>query len=134
MKVMFKKRIMIRWITYLFVIVIFSSCNTSRSLIDLPSVVVPDYSKESFWGALPEKTDVTDKTPKGMTAPDKIPDADVFFFIQLPTPVNKKSLIGMEILQMINCVLKQNLPRCNFKLLYLTQQGMFMLHFTDKPT
>lgn len=79
MKVMFKKRIMIRWITYLFVIGIFSSCNTSRSLIDLPSVVVPDYSKESFWGALPEKTDVTDKTPKGMTAPDKIPDADVFF-------------------------------------------------------
>jgi hypothetical protein len=79
MKVILKKGFMMKWITFLSFISIFSACNLSKAFIDLPSGVKPDYSKESFWGALPDKIDVTDKIPKGMVVPEKIPDADVFF-------------------------------------------------------
>lgn len=70
---------MIRWISFLFFTVLLTSCSSSRPLIDSITGGSPDYSKESSWGALPEKVDLSDKTPKGLATQSSVPEVDIFF-------------------------------------------------------
>lgn len=70
---------MIKWITFLFFAVLLTSCSSSRPLMDSQTGSSPDYSKESFWGALPGKVDFTDKTPEGLATQSLMPNVDVFF-------------------------------------------------------
>lgn len=82
-----------------------------KVLIDTQTGGSPDYSQASSWGALPEKIDLTDETPKGLAVNGFITNqslskVDVFFCIQQLTPTIKKQPIGMVILQMKNYVSK----------------------------
>ena len=80
-----------KWLSFLIFTGLWTSCSSSRPLIDTPTGGSPDYSLESSWGALPSKVDFTDKIPKGMASESSVPDVDIFFLH--PTTYTEKKKI-----------------------------------------
>ncbi|NBU36269.1 MAG: DUF3089 domain-containing protein [Bacteroidetes bacterium] len=80
-----------KWITFLLLTGLWTSCNSSRPLTDIPSGASPDYSLESSWGALPGKVDFTDKIPKSLASESSVPEVDVFFLH--PTTYTEKKKV-----------------------------------------
>ena len=95
MKVILKKGTMIKIIQCLILTGLITSCQSSKVLIDTQTGGSPDYSQASSWGALPEKIDLTDETPKGLAVNGSIPNeslskVDVFFLHPTTYTDNKK--------------------------------------------
>ncbi|MFN6071689.1 MAG: DUF3089 domain-containing protein, partial [Bacteroidota bacterium] len=86
---------MIKIIQCLILTGLITSCQSSKVLIDTQTGGSPDYSQASSWGALPEKIDLTDETPKGLAVNGSIPNeslskVDVFFLHPTTYTDNKK--------------------------------------------